>query len=158
MAKINVNITIVGLYFSKEVSIEDKKGLTVREVMDAYRASVPITEPNGLDYRTQSAGEYQSMLALSHHIPEGQVSKRSGRPLIPGLYTIQEEPPGNNPRSIWQYYVLNPDGTLDSGAKSVTFDNPNTDYNLKNGSKIIWRAVAIAFGPNDTLSGPYAVV
>lgn len=160
MPIINVNLIIVGLYFSQKVSLQDKKGLTVKEVMDAYRATTPITQPFGLDYRAQlvPGSNYQSILSLSHMIPEGQISKRSKRPLPPGLYTIQEVPPGFNPRTIWQYYVLDPQGKVDGATKSVTFDNPNNDYNLADGSTIIWRAVSILFFSNDSLSGPNAVV
>ena len=157
MAKIKVTLRVVGIYFKEEIAVLDTGKLTVKDVMDAYKAKKPLSVPGGLDYREQSGGQYPSILTIRYNVPKGKKSLRSGRTLPPGIYEISEQAISSGILA-WQYYVLKPDGSLDSGGKSVTFSDPATDYKLVNGSTVIWRAVGIIYGPNGTLPGPAAVV
>ena len=51
MALINVKLRIVGLYFNETVRINDKLGLTVRDVLDKYISEHPdLSVEGGLEY------------------------------------------------------------------------------------------------------------
>jgi hypothetical protein len=157
MPKIKVKLRVVGIYFNETVEVNKAHPITVKDVMVAYRAKYPLSTPGGLDFREQIGGTFPSILTIRYNVPPGKKSLRSGRPLNPGIYEISEQAISSGVLA-WQYYVLKPDGSLDSGSKSVTYSDPATDYKLVNESTIIWRAVGIIYGPNGTLPGPDAVV
>jgi hypothetical protein len=181
MNLITVKLRFVGLYFNAPVEIDldaFSGAVTVKNVMDTYIASHPITLEGGLAYSasidTGNGQAITSLTSVTHNYggkfdfdANGNPASQDGKTLLnelrpAGLYQLTEFVIPATPNSIvtWQYYVQDSSGNLKSktpkGPNKITpFDkltaiDGSTTYTIANGDTIVWRMIAILLGPSVT--------
>jgi hypothetical protein len=166
-----VKLRIVGLYFNEPVTITDRIGLTVKDVMDEYiRLHDDINTPGGLKYHTYiSSRGTENIGTIIYHFngiynfdgnntlstpPDGRSLGDKDR--LDGIYQLSENleeslPDHSKTGLAWQYYVVSPGGKVKSktgAARSFKSFGEAPDYNIQPDDTIIWRLVAIAREPN----------
>jgi hypothetical protein len=168
MADIRVKLRIVGLYFNTTVTLDDAgsaDGVTIQQVMDAYKNANPITAPGGMEYMIQTGSGLftpNTMLSISHNYPgrydfdgDGSIQSNEAETLgnnvrSKGIYTLTEIPlPYGNGVVAWQYYVEDAAGKLVSSTSAPADFESFTQYKVTDGQKVTWRQVAILRGPNE---------
>ncbi len=173
---INVRLRIVGLYFNETVTINNKRNLTVRDVLDKYIKENPdLSVPGGLEYirfpLVRNGEDY--VKTFNYHFG-GDYNYDGDTPNVtvdngttignnrrdPGIYSLSEDLEDEfstpNIGLVWQYYVVadNGDGVVKSKTPPTRGFTPfgaDPDYDIEDGDVIIWRLVAIARKPAYTV-------
>lgn len=163
MSLITVNLRIVGIFFSEKVEVDASHPLSVKNVLDAYISTHPLSLPRGLSYSCSMSAPGPLFLdSFSHNydgsyeengnsVPDGATIGNKVRPA--GIYKLAEID-ANPIAVVWQYYVIdatthkNKTKTL-PGEGFTPFTTPLTGpATITQNDTIIWRMVAIVRSPN----------
>jgi len=140
-----VKLRVVGIQFSKDVTVEKKKP-TIEDVMIAAGGGAEdfkfIKAPDG------------TLQTASAHIAAG-TSKSSGNKIAAGLYSLTDGAMSGTSISTWQWYLVRdgkqvnlPNGSIEK------FSHPlPAEYALQDGDQIIWRLVVVLVAPTTPKKG-----
>jgi hypothetical protein len=140
-----IKLRVVGIQFSKEVTVEKKKP-TIEDVMVAAGGGSEdfkfVKSPDG------------TLHTVSAHIAKGK-SISSGTEFAAGLYELTDGAVSGSSITTWQWYLIR-DGkqiNLPNG-KIEKFSQPLTGaYALQEGDSIIWRLVVVLVAPTIPKTG-----
>lgn len=134
-----IKLRVVGIQFSKEVTIEKKKP-TIEDVMLAAGGG-----PEDFKFIKAPDGTLQT---ASAHIRVGK-SISSGREYAAGLYSLTDGAVSGNSVSTWQWYLVRDGKQVNQpNGKIERFSDPlPAAYALQDGDMIIWRLVVVLVSP-----------
>lgn len=140
-----IKLRVVGIQFSKEVTIEKKKP-TIEDVMLAAGGG-----PTDFKFIKAPDGTLQT---ASAHIATGK-SISSGRKIEPGLYSLTDGMVSGNSISTWQWYLMRDGKQVNiPNGKIERFSDPlPAAYALQDGDMIVWRLVVVLVAPTSPKSG-----
>jgi hypothetical protein len=162
MAKIKVKLEVVGLFFRKEVEVEE--GCSVADVLAAAKAASAGTAME-LDYVLNGPPDPPSLRSITVHHRGPAISSKlayatgQARQYPPGSYGFDDKVdnaaiPGPL-QLVWQYYILSETKVEKSNdGKEIPCglsNDPSLGKHKKQfneGDVIRWRLVGIMFGPN----------
>ena len=140
-----VKLRVVGIQFSKDVTVEKKKP-TIEDVMLAAGGGVEdfkfIKAPDG------------TLQTASAHIAAGK-SISSGRKIAAGLYSLTDGAVSGSSISTWQWYLVRDGKQINiPNGKIERFSDPlPAGYALQDGDTIIWRLVVVLVAPTMPKTG-----
>jgi hypothetical protein len=154
----SVKLRVVGILYNNVVDVPG--GSTVQEVLDAAVANPGPAAVFGYTSIPASPGSNGTLSVSAFYAKylNPVVSVTSGNVYEPGPYYLAESSAGQQPLSIWQYYIFDATGRV-VGPKSdypVDPTNPGggTIYyfdsvgaTVPDGGSLVWRLVAIPTGP-----------
>ena len=153
----NIKLRIVGIYFHKDVTIDKKSKITIKDVLDEYIAIYGgINQPEGLMYVDEpiehpsgkpdrGSRSLQGFAYNSTNPPK----TLSGKPRDPGVYSLFENYPKEGDVGLgWQSYVLDKNGRNKTETKVSEGFKYFDATEVKDEDTVIWRMVAIARRPN----------
>ncbi len=158
-----VTIDIAGFFFEREVEISE--GATVREVMEK---AVSENGANDSKLFFDTEGLFVDGIYVVHSNGSAESRQNRSRIYDDGAYGFIDDPvnfengkfvPADNSSGYdgavvaWQYYIYD-DKSVDlnrangTDRKVVSFTNSDSEYPLKDGYTIVWRAILLQLKPN----------
>jgi hypothetical protein len=140
-----IKLRVVGIQFSKEVTLEIKKP-TIEDVMLAAGGG-----PTDFKFVKAPDGTLQT---ASAHIALGK-SISSGRKIEPGLYSLTDGAVSGNSISTWQWYLIRDGKQINlPNHKIEKFSDPlPKELALQDGDMVVWRLVVVLGGPTTPKTG-----
>ena len=135
-----VNLEVVGIFFKCTIDLPGP--LTVKSILDAAKSLAAVGKIDGVSDFGYDHNDIivTGITCTRTKNVNGRVTKHI---YGPGVYSLESSPDLGNSYNIWQYYVLNPNGT-----RAMTGFLPYNDENaiVPDGGSLIWRLVSILKG------------
>lgn len=143
-----ITLRVVGIFFKAPIDLTgrlDPNGnASVQDILDAAIAQASSGSLNNVSFFSYSSvgGSVTALRAIYNEPFLGPIS---GNTYAPGDYYLPESLATSPAKTVWQYYVLDGNGTqLSSG-----FSPYNSGKQIvPDGGSLIWRLVSILNGPN----------
>lgn len=145
-----IKFSVVGLFFGVELPLKGPQ--QVLNVLQAAKVMAPVLNANvrSFDFHTVTGQQNVALHAFSIDYINEVTGRKVGNMYPAGHYFLAENPNGSPTYTVWQYYVLNEDGTSATNG-TVRFLNDPAAIVPENGS-LIWRLVTIAKVPTGPMS------
>lgn len=138
-----ITVQVVGVFFKAELTELDADTQVLDVLNETKRAVANGLVPNVLDFGFRDDG--RSLVSFQATYKESFTGRVTKHVYDPGQYFLTEDTTTKPAYTVWQYYIVNPDGTNLSGG--VRFLNDPTAM-VPNGGKLIWRLVSILAEPS----------
>lgn len=143
-----ITLRVVGIFFKFPIDLTGRLNpngyASVQDVLDAAitQASSGAVNNVALFSYSSDGGSVTALRAIYNESFQGPIS---GNTYAPGDYYLSESLGAAPAKTVWQYYVLDGNGTqLSSGFSPYNSGIPI----VPDGGSLIWRLVSILNGPN----------